>query len=168
MTTATDDTGGPGPIRAVPVASFRRYAAVERAMEALAEARVPANRTAVIGRGFHRNGHSVWLSLGRAAVIGGFGIAWVGGMLAVLVAAIGDTPPDRMGNLLFWGILLGGTIGGLSAAATQLVIGRHTEAGAESRFVADRYDLYVDPAVADRVARIVADPPNRGDPPQHK
>jgi hypothetical protein len=162
MTTMADQSGGASAaIRAVPVASFNRYAGVERAMEALAAAQVPANRTAVIGRGFHRNGHSGWLGTGRAAVIGGFGIAWAGGMLAVFVAAIGDTPPERMGNLLLWGILLGGIVGGLSAAATQMVIASHTEPGAATRYVADRYDLYADPAVADRVARIVTDRPLR-------
>ncbi|HEY3009631.1 MAG TPA: hypothetical protein VGJ63_16420 [Micromonosporaceae bacterium] len=159
MNTAMDEPGGPGLAPAVPVASFTRYAAVERVMEALVEARVPANRTAVIGRGFHRNGRPGWLGAGRAAVLGGFGLAWAGGMLAVFVAAIGDTPPERMGHMLLWGILLGGVVGALSVGATQILIATHSDAGAATRFVADRYDLYVDPAVADRVARIVAVPP---------
>lgn len=160
MTTMADESGGaPAAIRGVPVASFNQYSAVERAMEALAAARVPSNRTAVIGRGFHSTGRRDWLGAGRAAVIGGFGIAWVGGMLAVFVAAIGDTPPERMGSLLLWGILLGGLVGGLSAAATQMVIASHTQIGSTSRYVADRYDLYADPALADRVARIVRNRP---------
>jgi hypothetical protein len=157
-----DEPGGLSPAPAVPVASFTRYAAVERVMEALVEARVPANRTAVIGRGFHRTGRAGSLGAGRAAVLGGFGLAWAGGMLAVFVAAIGDIPPERMGHMLLWGILLGGLVGALSVAVTQILIARQSDAGAAIRFMADRYDLYVDPAVADRVARIVAVP--RRDP----
>jgi hypothetical protein len=158
--TTMDEPGWPVAGRAVPVASFRRYAAVERALEALVEARVPADRTAVIGRGFHRNGRPTWLGAGRAAVIGGFGLAWAGGMLAVVIAATGDTPPQRMGHMLLWGLLLGGVVGAIAVGAVQAMIATRVAASTATRFVADRYDLYVDPAVAERVARIVTEAPH--------
>ena len=133
------------PGEAAVLASYRRYADAQAAVDRLSDARYPVERTSIVGRDL-RLVETVTgrLDHRRAALSGLAGGAWFGLLVGLFVGIVDDGGGAWLG-LVLGGLLLGALAGALFAVASYAATGGRRDFVPVSALVADRYDVLVDP-----------------------
>jgi hypothetical protein len=133
------------PFRREVVASFSSYLEARRAIDDLAALGFPVERVNVVGQGLQiitgEASRKRWLSLLEAVLAGA-----VVGALAMLLGVLAGLDGAALSATWIGSGLISGALGGVSVEV--LWSARHGP-GAELRLFADRYDLAVDPGIAD-------------------
>ena len=155
--TASD--GGTRPSAGRPViASYRSYRDAERAIELLAEAGFPVERTAIVGRDLEavedvRGPVDRTQSALRGVAVGGAS----GALFGWLFGLLGAVDPLIAGVLLaLYGFALGAVVGALLGIALAFAEGGRRHFSSLGHIRAGRYEVEVDGDEADRAARLLA------------
>jgi Heat induced stress protein YflT domain len=151
------------------IASYASYADAQRAVDYLSDREFPIDRVAIVGHGLRyvEQVHAR-MTTGRAALLGAAQGALIGAFLSALVSIFFVLDPDAAVLLI---LLYGTAAGALAGAALGALM--HAMTGGRRDFVstagmeADRYDVVVDEAVADRANELLhelepASPPRTG------
>nr|WP_131803717.1 general stress protein [Pseudofrankia sp. BMG5.36] len=134
------------------VASYQTHDQAERAVDHLADARFPVERTAIVGRGLtsvETIGRMSWRDSTLRAV-GGWAVA---GALVGLVFGLLDwvTPLRAAFSLALWGLLFGALLGLFAGLLTWVFAGgSHQRVTHSHVYRAHSYDLLVDSELAER------------------
>lgn len=144
-----------------PIAVFDNYADAERAVDRLSDLGFPVQRTAIIGHDLNLveqvTGRANYLTSAlRGAASGalpGVLIGWLFGLFDLvnpLVASI---------VLAFYGLIIGAVLGALLGVIMYALQRGRRDFHAVTLMVPSRYQVVVDPEVADEAARLLAGTP---------
>jgi hypothetical protein len=139
------------PFRREVVASFSSYLEARRAIDNLAALGFPVERVNVVGQGLQivtgEAPRRRWLSLLEAALAGA-----VVGAFAMLLGVVTDLGGAALSAAWIGSGLFCGTLGGVSV---DVLWSARRGPGPELRLFADRYDLAVDPGIADEAVAAI-------------
>lgn len=144
-----------------PIAVFRNYADAERAVDRLSDLGFPVERVAIVGHDLtlveQVTGRANYLTSAlRGAAAGalpGALIGWLFGLFDLvnpLVASI---------LLAFYGLLIGAVLGALIGIIMYALQRGRRDFHAVTLMVPSRYEVVVDPEIADEAARLLASSP---------
>lgn len=156
-TGASEASGRPadGSVERRAIASYKSYAAAQRAVDWLSDQGFAVERIAIVGKGL-RSVEQVEgrMTAGRGALIGAGQGALIGALFALLFGVF-FTSPD-FGELFLYAVVTGGIFGSLfGALAHAAYSGGDRDFVSESSIVADRYEVQADATVADEAKRIL-------------
>jgi hypothetical protein len=139
------------PFRREVVASFSSYLEARRAIDNLGALGFPVERVSVVGQGLQIVTGEVprrrWLSLLEAALAGA-----VVGALAMLLGVLADVGAAELNAAWIAAGVFCGLLGGISV---DVLWSAHGGPSPELRLFADRYDLAVDPGIADEAVAAI-------------
>lgn len=142
------------------VASFSSYIESQRAVDQLARAGFPAERVRIVGQGLRivtgENGGKRWSPLIEAILTGA-----IVGALLTLLAVLAEVGAAELGTS--W-TLSGIACGALGAAAAHIFSRGRRGPAPGVRLFADRYDLTVDPGLAEEAADAIDAGNGSGEP----
>lgn len=144
-----------------PIAVYGNYADAERAVDRLSDLGFPVERVAIVGHDLtlveQVTGRATYLTSAlRGAAAGalpGVLIGWLFGLFDLvnpLVASI---------VLAFYGLLIGAVLGALIGVITYALQRGRRDFHAVTLMVPSRYEVVVDPEIADEAARLLASSP---------
>ena len=157
--------GGPGGVPAtphrVPVASFTNYADAERAVDRLSDLGFPVQRTAIVGQDLQLveqvTGRATSLTSAlRGAASGalpGVLIGWLFGLFSLVNPLVASLV------LALYGLIIGVVLGGLLGAIMHALQRGRRDFHAVTLTVPARYEVLVDPEVADEARRLLSGSP---------
>lgn len=151
-----------------PIAVFGNYADAERAVDRLSDLGFPVERVAIVGHDLtlveQVTGRANYLTSAlRGAAAGalpGALIGWLFGLFDLvnpLVAAI---------LLAFYGLIIGAVLGALIGVVMYALQRGRRDFHAVTLMVPSRYEVVVDPEIADEAARLLASSPIEPSGPQ--
>ena len=147
---AIADTPAPSTTRRT-IASFTSYAAAERAVDKLSDRGFPVEHAAIIGTDLRYIEQVTGrVTTGRAALFGlGYG-AMLGLLWGLLFGAFFTVDSGSFIGVLLYGLVLGLVFGGVFGALSHAAMGGRRDFASASVTRADRYELQVDEAFAER------------------
>jgi len=139
----------------VPVASYDNYFDAQKAVDRLSDAGFPVERTAIIGVGLQMVENVLGrLNYGRAAATGAATGAWFGLLVGVFLSIFTDSLVSSVAIIL-WAVLWGAIACAIFGAIAYAFTGGNRDFVSASRLVAERYDVRVDAAYADRARELL-------------
>ena len=139
------------------IASFDDYAGAERAVDRLSDEGFPVERVSIVGTGLrYVEDVTGRMTTGRAALMGATQGAALGALFGLVFGLIFTIDPDpALLLLVLYGLVAGAIFGALLGAITHAATGGTRDFASVAGMQADRYELMVDDAVADRAADIL-------------
>ena len=136
------------------IATFERHADAEAAVDRLADARFPVERTTIVASGLRFVQQPTGRRSFRSDTIRGAGAGALTGLVVGLFLSLFSVaePVESAFWLGFWGVVLGGLFGALLAAAGHLAERGRRDFTSVQALQADRFELRVDDELADRAA----------------
>ena len=143
----------------VTLHTFEDYASVQHAVDHLADHGFPVERVAIVGRDLRYVEQVTGrMTVGSAALLGALHGAVIGSLFALGFGLIFTYSPNpALPLLVLYGIVAGGVLGALFGALSQAAGSGRRDFASVPSVVADRYDLLVDAALADRAAALLGD-----------
>jgi hypothetical protein len=137
------------------IASYKSYAAAQRAVDWLSDQGFAVERLAIVGKGLSSVEQVAGrMTAGRGALIGAGQGSLIGALFALLFG-IFFTGPD-FGGLFLYAVVTGGIFGSLfGALAHAAYSGGDRDFVSETNIAADRYEVQADEEVADEAKRIL-------------
>ena len=156
--------GGPDDGRATsrrPVAVFNNYADAERAVDRLSDLGFPVERAAIVGHDLSLveqvTGRANYLTSAlRGAASGalpGVLVGWLFGLFDLVNPLVASVV------LAFYGLIIGAVLGALLSVIMYALQRGRRDFHAVTLMVPTRYEVVVDPEVADEAARLLAGSP---------
>lgn len=138
----------------IAVASFATYAEAQAAVDLLSDRKFDVSTVSVIGTDL-RSVEDVKgrMTKGRAALTGAGSGAWFGLLLGLLM---GIFVPGLLWTGLLWGLVLGAAWGAIFGFVGHLATGGRRDFVSAKTIVAGRYDVLVDPGMADEARTLIA------------
>jgi hypothetical protein len=139
----------------VPVVGFGDYASAQRAVDFLSDNEFPVEHTAIVGNDLRLVEQVTGrLTTAKAALAGAATGAWLGLLLGLLLGLWTDRPLGWLLTVVvtvlvfaFWGAVIG--------AVAHAMTGGRRDFASRSTIVANRYDVLVDPAHAERAQQLL-------------
>ena len=152
---ATSGRPADGPAERRTIASYKSYAAAQRAVDWLSDQGFAVERIAIVGKGLRSVEQvSGRMSVGRAVLIGAGQGALIGSLFALLFGVFFTSP--EFGGLFLYAVVTGGIFGSLfGALAHAAYSGGDRDFVSETSIAADRYEVQADESVADEAKRIL-------------
>jgi hypothetical protein len=146
----------PSPRRTV--ASYDNYLDAQKAVDFLSDSGFPVERVAIVGHGLRYVEQIAGrLTTGRAALMGASEGAFLGAMFGLLFGLIFTIRPNPVLPLLvLYGIVAGAIFGATIRALTHAMFRGTRDFASIAGMQAERYEIQVDPDVADRAAELLA------------
>jgi len=143
----------------VTLRTFEDYPSVQHAVDHLADHGFPVERVAIVGRDLRYVEQVTGrITVGSAAALGALHGAVIGSLFALGFGLIFTYSPNpALPLLVLYGIVAGGVLGALFGALSQAAGSGRRDFASVPSVVADRYDLLVDAAHADRSAALLGD-----------
>jgi hypothetical protein len=141
----------------VPVASYPSYAEAQKAVDNLSDKGFPVEGVLIVGVDLKLVEQVLGrLTVLRAAGRGALAGAWFGLLIGLF---FGIFAPGAMGFLaiVLWALLWGAIAGAIFGSVSHAMTGGQRDFLSMSQLAADRYDVLVPPATADR-ARTLLEP----------
>jgi hypothetical protein len=143
----------------VPVAGYGTYAEAQQAVDRLSDAGFPVGGTLIVGTGLKMveavlGRQTVWTAAGRGALAG----AWFGLLIGLFLGIFSPGPASFLAIVLWavlWGVVAGALYGLVSHAMTR----GQRDFVSMSQLVADRYEVRVPAAEADRARGLLESRP---------
>jgi hypothetical protein len=150
------NAGGPPQ---VTLRTFEDYPSVQHAVDHLADHGFPVERVAIVGRDLRYVEQVTGrITVGSAAALGALHGAVIGSLFALGFGLIFTYSPNPAPPLLvLYGIVAGGVLGALFGALSHAAGSGRRDFASVPSVVAERYDLLVDAALADRAAALLGD-----------
>ena len=150
------NAGGPPQ---VTLRTFEDYPSVQHAVDHLADHGFPVERVAIVGRDLRYVEQVTGrITVGIAAAFGALHGAVIGSLFALGFGLIFTYSPNpALPLLVLYGIVAGGVLGALFGALSHAAGSGRRDFASVPSVVADRYDLLVDAALADRAAALLGD-----------
>ena len=140
----------------VAVAAFDSYGGAERALDFLSDKGFPVQHTKIVGVGLrmveHVLGRMTYL---RAAGLGAAAGAWFGLLFGVFVAVFTANVVWWLATIL-WALLWGAVAGAVFGLVSHALTGGRRDFVSASQLLADRYEVVVDPAYAERARELLS------------
>jgi hypothetical protein len=134
----------------VPVTSFDTYAEAERAVDSLSDKGFPVQHTTISGVGLRLVEHVLGrLTYLKAAGMGAVSGLWFGLLFGVFLALF-TTNAVAWFAVILWALLWGAVAGAVFGLIWHALSGGRRDFISASQLLADRYEVLVDPAHADR------------------
>jgi hypothetical protein len=134
---------------------FDGYADAQRAVDTLSDRGFPVERVAIVGTGLrYVEQVSSRLTTGRAA-LSGAGQGAVIGLVFALLFGIFFTVDEGFLGLLVYSVALGAMFGAIFGAVGHAALGGRRDFASTAQMQADRYEVQIDSAVADRATAIL-------------
>lgn len=141
------------------VASFNSYSSAEKAVDSLSDAGFPVENASIVGSGLRfienvTGRTTFWRRVGEGAFAG----AWIGIFIGLLFSLLQWY--STVVSLFAWvitGILAGAVAGAVIAAVGHLALGGRRDFSSSNSVEAERYDLLVDSAHADRARQVLGE-----------
>ncbi|HEY0487257.1 MAG TPA: general stress protein [Mycobacteriales bacterium] len=142
----------------VPVASYATYTEAQRAVDRLSDQGFPVEGTLIVGVGLklveHVVGRQTWLrATGRGALAG----AWFGLLFGLFLGLFMPGPVAVLATVL-WALLWGVVAGAIFGVVTYAMTGGERDFVSVGALAADRYEVLVPSANADRARTVIAPP----------
>jgi hypothetical protein len=139
------------------VASYDNYRDAQRAVDYLSDREFPVERVAIVGHGLrYVEQVSGRMTTGRAALIGAGQGALLGVFFAALVTIFFAVDPDpAFALLLLYGLVTGALLGAALGAFAHALTRGERDFSSVAGMEADRYDVVVDEALADRAVELL-------------
>jgi hypothetical protein len=143
----------------VTLHTFEDYPSVQHAVDHLADHGFPVERVAIVGRDLRYVEQVTGrITVGIAAALGALHGAVIGSLFALGFGLIFTYSPNpALPLLVLYGIVAGGVLGALFGALSHAAGSGRRDFASVPSVVADRYDLLVDAALADRAAALLGD-----------
>lgn len=140
------------------LASYDTYAAAQKAVDTLSDAKFPVQNLAIVGVGL-RTVESVLgrMSWGRAAAGGAATGAWFGLLIGLLISLFATANTSTF-NLILLGLLYGAAFGIVAGLISYAMTGGRRDFVSRSSLVAERYDVVCDPSVLAKARQILGLP----------
>ncbi|MGW5686827.1 general stress protein [Nonomuraea sp. NPDC003754] len=143
----------------VPVAGYGSYLEAERAVDRLSDERFPVGEVAIVGTGLKLLEKVLArMTYPRAAGLGALSGAWFGLLIGIFFAIFATTAAS-MFSVIVWGLIWGAIAGVVFGLISHLFTGGRRDFVATSQLVADRYEVLVAPAHAERARALLQTPP---------
>ena len=137
------------------IASYSDYAGAQRAGDHLSDNEFPVQHTSIGGADLRLVENVLGrLTGGKAAASGAMGGLWFGFLIGLFLGLFADRATDWIWIVL-WGCLWGLIAGALFGWVGYKAMGGRRDFVSASQIVAARYDVVVDPSVAERARNIV-------------
>ena len=138
------------------IATTPSYAEAERIVDQLSDRGFPVERVAIVGTGLKSVEQVAGrLTTGRAA-LGGAGQGAMIGLLFGLLFGLFFSGPAFLGVVLY-GLVAGAIFGAVLGALYQAMQGGRRDFASVTGMQADRYEIQVEPEVADQARRLLAE-----------
>lgn len=140
------------------LASYDTYAAAQKAVDTLSDAKFPVQNLAIVGVGL-RTVESVLgrMSWGRAAAGGAATGAWFGLLIGLLISLFATANTSTF-NLILLGLLYGAAFGIVAGLISYAMTGGRRDFVSRSSLVAERYDVVCDAAVLSQARQLLGVP----------
>ncbi len=155
MTTANSPYTAAPTTRLATLARFDSYAAAQRLVDQLSDARFPVERVRIVGNGI-RSVEQVTgrLTKARAALVGAGTGAWFGLFIALLFALFTIGPA-------WWGVLLttvlfGAVFGAIAGFVGHWATGGHRDFASVTSLEAAEYEVQVDAGLYEEALRLTS------------
>ncbi|MFD1935613.1 MULTISPECIES: general stress protein [Nonomuraea] len=138
----------------VPVAGYDSYLEAQKAVDRLSDERFPVQEVAIVGSGLKLMEKVLGrMTALKAAGLGALSGAWFG-LLVGLFFAIFAVRVSLLA-LIVWGLIWGAIAGAVFGFISHLFTGGHRDFVASSQLIADRYEVLVAPAHAERARELL-------------
>jgi hypothetical protein len=139
----------------VPVAGFDTYAEAERAVDSLSDQGFPVQHTTISGTGLRMVEHVLGrLTYPRAAGSGALSGLWIGLLFGVFLALFTANAVAWFAVIL-WALVWGAVAGAVVGLLWHALSGGRRDFVSASQLIADRYEVLVDPAHAERARQLL-------------
>ncbi len=137
------------------VAGFDNYADAERAVDSLSDKGFPVEHTTISGVGLRMVEDVLGrLTYPKAAGLGALNGLWIGLLFGVFLALF-TTNAVAWFAVILWALLWGAVVGAVAALIWHALSGGRRDFLSASQLIADRYEVLVDPAHADRARELL-------------
>ncbi|QUQ65463.1 general stress protein [Kutzneria sp. CA-103260] len=139
----------------VPVAGFDTYGEAVRAVDSLSEQGFPVQHTTISGVGLRLVEHVLGrLTFLKAAGMGAASGVWFGLLFGVFLALF-TAETVAWFAVILWALLWGAVAGAAFGLIQHGLSGRRREFISTRQLLADRYEVLVDPAHAERARQLL-------------
>lgn len=140
--------------------SFESYPAAEAVVDTLGDRGLPLQKVRIVARDLIFVERPVGrVTFGRALTDGAWSGAFVGALIGFFFGIFDWFAPVRSALVLaFWGVVLGGVLGAVVAAAGYWNVGSRRDYASVGSIEAGRYDVVVDRSHADEARRLLVAP----------
>ena len=152
---ATEQPQPAAPATRRTIATYDSYAEAERAVDFLSDEGFPVERVAIVGSGIRLVEQVAGrVTSGRAALTGAGQGAMIG-LLFALLFGLFFTLPEAFLSVLIYGLVVGVLFGALFGFIGHAVQGGRRDFASATGVQAERYEVQIDEAVADRAREVI-------------
>lgn len=141
------------------VAAFDGYAAAQHAVDTLSDHGLPVGRVAIVGTGLRYVEEVSRRMTTRRAALSGAGQGVIIGLIFALLFGVFFTVEQAFIALVIYSVGLGLVFGPIIRAVDCAASGGQRDFASTAHMQADRYEVQVESAVAERAAAILSDQP---------
>lgn len=152
----TPGTPAPLPVGRYALGSYPQYEQAQAVVDHLSDHGFPVEQVTIVGADLRLVEQVTGrLTRGRAAAAGAASTGWIGLLFGVFVGLFASSG-DTLVTLALYGLLMGAVFGAVLGFAAHAATGGRRDFSSRRGLAATRYEVLVEPALAQEAERLVA------------